>query len=154
MDVKNITIITHLELAEQLDKNQYRDEITDNQEQLAKDNNLVVMFGQSDDIVMIQGSIDEETYPEDGSIYFWKRKLFTAKEPFESDQLWEQKEYFEGYGLNVDLTEVEAIFGPEDSEASWVFKMQSGIPYTEFRIMEDDDLFCIGIVFDLSDLAD
>jgi len=48
------------ELAKLLDGCEYRKEITHEQDQIAKDNNLVVVFGASDDLTEFRGAFYNE----------------------------------------------------------------------------------------------
>ena len=47
--------MTKEQLAELLNGNEYRDEMTKEQEQAAKQNNLLVLFGASDDLLEMRG---------------------------------------------------------------------------------------------------
>ena len=53
-------IMSKSQLAARLSGRQYRNEITREEEQMAKDNNLVVIFGASDDLCEMRGAIDDE----------------------------------------------------------------------------------------------
>lgn len=48
------------ELANLLNGRQYRQEITRKEEKIAKDNNLIVIFGASDDLCEIVGALNDE----------------------------------------------------------------------------------------------
>ena len=52
--------MTKEQLAELLNGNEYRDEMTKEQEQAAKQNNLLVLFGASDDLLEMRGAIRDE----------------------------------------------------------------------------------------------
>lgn len=52
--------MTKEQLAARLNDRQYDDEITREEEQLAKENGLVVIFGASDDLCEMCGAIDDE----------------------------------------------------------------------------------------------
>lgn len=58
--------MTSKELAALLDGNQYGNEITKEQEMLALDHDLVVVFGYSDDDVELRGEINDEVGAYDG----------------------------------------------------------------------------------------
>ena len=52
--------ITKEQLASQLNGRSYRNEITPEEEQLAKENRLVIIFGASDDLVELRGAFHDE----------------------------------------------------------------------------------------------
>ena len=61
------------------------------------------------------------------------------------------------YNSVPNLNSIKAIWGEVydtgegDERCSWQFK--TDIPHSTFRIMEDGELFCVGIVFNISDLS-
>jgi len=55
-------------------------------------------------------------------------------------------------GIDIPITEITAEWCPSDVECSW--KISTELPHETFNIMEDGDLYCIGIVFDFSDIKD
>ena len=61
--------MTKEQLAELLNGNEYRDEMTKEQEQAAKENNLLVLFGASDDLLEMRGAIYDEAGAYDGGEY-------------------------------------------------------------------------------------
>ena len=83
-----------------LNGRQYLDELTKDEEAIAKDNNLVICFGQSDDLLEFRGAIDDELNAYNGA--------------------------------EVYINKAEGVKG------------------SPFDIMEDDDLYCRGIVFTLN----
>lgn len=140
--------LTKEQLAETLNGNDYLHEISREQEQLAKENGLVVVFGYSDDNVEFRGAIYEEFGGYEGcTIEFTKNG-----QVIEEDEMYVLKKY----NVVPKLNTIEAIWGESydtgegDEECSWQFK--TDIPHSTFRIMEDGDLFCVGIVFSISDL--
>ena len=66
-------------------------------------------------------------------------------------------EVLEKYSAVPKLNVIEAVYnegydtGEGDERCSWQFK--TDIPHSTFRIMEDGELFCVGIVFNISDLS-
>jgi hypothetical protein len=44
-------------------------------------------------------------------------------------------------------TPIKAVWCAPGQDASWTFETE--IPHATFRVMEDNELFCIGIVFSL-----
>lgn len=144
------------ELAALINNREYRDEITPEQEQIAKDNGLVVIFGASDDFIKFRGFLDDELgddifYIKDNSIRtpscvlsqggydrFFNKELFPDKNTKENNfhkivPVWEQ--IIDGIVI-----------------CPWSFKTH--IPHASFDIYEDGNLFCKGIVIDVNQLRD
>lgn len=135
------------ELAKLLNGRNYGNEITKEEEKIAKENYLVVIFGCSDDCVELRGAIDEEF--GDHLIYFNKKGL-VENECNDGDC-----PYFE------EIKEQSAKIQPEfcnypDMPNGWGFKANNAdgteIPCETFDIMEDGEVFCRGIVFSLDDV--
>jgi len=134
MDVKT--------LAEMLNGCEYREEITQREEQLAKENGLVVVFGASDDLVEFRGAIDDEIGAWEGTDIFLDEKGIVKNECEE-----EHCPYFEEK-LKSKAVKLEAIWGQDNY--SWTFK--TNIPHSTFEVMEGTDKYCKGIVFRLNDV--
>ena len=111
--------ITAKELADRLDGRQYLHEISKAEEQIAKDSDLLVVFGFSDDCCELRGVIDDEIGCYNG-----------------------------GAIRHPDLPgEIRAVWCPDDL-FSWGY--ETTLPHTTFRIHEDGEPYCIGIVIDLA----
>lgn len=136
--------MTSKELAALLDGNQYDNEITKEQEATAADNGLVVAFGYSDDNVVLCGAIDDEVGAYDGTTFHVTRDGVLRTPDCNCDEC----KYFEI--AKRAASEIKAIWH-NTGEATWTF--ETTIPHETFRIYENGELFCIGIVFSLNDLA-
>jgi Ribosomal protein L4 len=138
--------MTAKELAERLNKRQYRAEMTDAEKALAKENRLVVVFGASDDLMEFRGAIYDEVDCCEGGVAFIDRDKVYRKPrccEVDADECPLLREKLDG------LTCIEAVWCG-DTGASWSYKTLA--PHETFEIMEDDELYCIGIVFSLDDL--
>ena len=71
--------VTKEQLAKTLNGNQYKSEITEEQEFIAKENGLVVIFGYSDDNTEFGGAINQEKSSYRGATFV----LFKPKDTFE-----------------------------------------------------------------------
>lgn len=135
-------MLTKEQLAQMLDGRAYRNEITREEVQLAKDNGLVVVFGYSDDNCELVGAIDDEIgCYEGGTLYFSESGLLEN----ECDD--DECPYFEQQKENAKTIE---ILWCEEDGYSWTYKTE--IPHATFDIMEDGDKYCRGIVFSIDDL--
>ncbi len=106
-------------LAGSLDGIEIWDEIPEDMILFAKERGLVIAFGGSDDLFELRGAFCDElgAYVWDGYV----AKRFTSSRGRTIDAMW------------------------CDGETSWSYR--TDIPHTTFRILENDELYCIGIVF-------
>ena len=112
--------MTKEELAEMLNNRVYLHETTPEIERLAKDNNLLIVFGGSDDLCEFRGAIFEEFDCYEGG-------TITHKELSKP---------------------IEALWCCSGRDCSWSYETE--LPHAEFNIYDDDELFCIGMVVDLN----
>ena len=133
------------ELAAKLNGREYLHEITRGEAELAKASGLVVVYGASDDLIEFRGAIrDEGGAPGDvlidtkGVLPSWD----SASESEESAQ-----EYFE---RKAKARTIEALFAKEPGY-TWIYK--TDIPHETFEIVEDNELYCRGIIFNIGDIS-
>ena len=124
--------MTAKELAEMLDGREYLSEMSHNEDMEAFYNGLVVVTGYSDDCVEFMGAIDDEIVAFEG------RKIYINKDGNISARKFDN-------GL---CNEIKAVWGGD--KAPWTF--ETDIPHETFNIFEGDELFCVGIVFNIDDL--
>lgn len=135
--------MTCAELAALLDGNQYDHEITKEQIRLADDNNLVVVFGYSDDNVILCGAFDDEVGAYNGTDF-----LITKNGVLNTPDCGEDDCPYFGIAKRSAKT-IKAKWNDYDGP-SWSF--ETDIPHAEFNIFEDGELFGIGIVFSTESL--
>lgn len=112
--------MTLKEFAKMLDGREYMHEITKEEEALAKELGFVVVFGYSDDNAELRGAIDDEIGCFDG-----------------------------GKLEHKDLPDV--IYAKWcDRESNYAWSYETSIPHETFRIFEDGDYWCLGIVCDIN----
>lgn len=112
--------MTLKEFAQMLDGREYLYEITKEEEALAKELGFVVVFGFSDDNAELRGAIDDEIGCFDG-----------------------------GRLEHKDLPDV--IYAKWcDRETNYAWSYKTSIPHETFRIYEDGDYWCVGIVCDIN----
>ena len=117
------------ELAKMIDNRQYGYDTFKDVIETAEENGLVILYGASDDLAEFEGAIyDEAGCFDGGDIYITKD------------------------GVSEEETEnlITAIWDKDD--IAWQY--ETDIPHATFRIMEDDEVYCIGIVFCIDDLED
>ena len=133
------------ELAALLDGNQYGKEITKEQEALATENGLVVVYGYSDDNVELAGAINDEVGAYDGTTFYVN--LDGVLNAPDCECYCDNCKYFQS--AKELAREIKAIWG-NTGNPCWSF--ETDIPHETFRIYEDSELFCVGIVFSLYDI--
>lgn len=112
------------EFAARLDGRQYGNEMTAEEEKLAKELDFLVVFGASDDLAELRGAIDDECGCFNGGVL----KL-----------------------ENGHCPPIKAVWCPEGRNCSWAYETK--LPHAEFRIMEGDEVYCYGIVCSPNDSA-
>jgi hypothetical protein len=150
-------------LAAKLNKRQCGNELTTEEEQLAADNNLVVIFGASDDLIELRGAIYNEFYIGD-QILITKEGLLKSECPcadrddvcpyFEeirddrvnNKTVVEVKAYWDGEHVSFDY--FQSIGMP-----NWCFICEGlNVGEATFDIFDNDTYYCRGIVIDLDEL--
>ena len=112
--------MTLKEFASLLDGREYGCEITLEEEKLAKELGFVVVFGYSDDNAELRGAINDEIGCYDG-----------------------------GELTHVDLpATIYADWCPEDIDCAWAYG--TSITHEKFYIYDHGELYCVGIVCDIS----
>ena len=112
---------------------------------LAAASGLVVVYGYSDDNVEFRGAIDDEVGAFDGTeIYVTAEGVLTPPEC--GCDGCEECSYFDA--ARKAAKRIEAVWGA--GGVSWTFV--TDIPHESFTILDDGDVFCVGIVFSISDL--
>lgn len=109
---------------------EYRSKINPEAVTLAKDNGIVILYGQSDDLMELEGAIDDEVYAYDG---------LNHEDDFDLGNFPE-----EVYTLMKDH-KLELVWCP-DEEKSWAFKVSPDSTFERFNIMEDGGVFSEGII--------
>lgn len=135
--------MTKEQFAELLTCREYGSEIERHEEQAAKDNGLVVVFGYSDDCAEFRGAINDEM--GSGVHEFTKGGIFKCED---------DEEVLEKYDNPVTFNKLKAVWNPKDETgkafASWAYI--TDIPHATFDILDEGMLYCRGIVFSVTDL--
>ena len=124
----------------------YGNELDDYARKTAKENGLVVVYGASDDLMEIDGAIcDEADVYNGGTVYLDSDGILKC--PDCEPELYNCPYYLQA---RKNAKWIAAVWCPKDSAASW--KYNTEIPHATFRVFEDGELYCIGIVFSVEDL--
>ena len=130
-----------LEWAALLEGREYRQEISKEERALAKENNIVIVFGASDDLMEFMGAIDDELGCYNGGDTYINRYGIIENKCPDDDCPYFYREQREGI-------KIKAIWSHDGY--SWVYETK--IPHETFNIMEDGNTYCRGIVFSLDQL--
>jgi len=129
-------------IAEMLNNCEYRKETTEEILDLAMNNNIVIVYGASDDLMEFQGAINDEISAWEGTtVFISKDGIFEACECECKYSIAEKEK----------CNAIEAVWDDADRNCSWSYK--TDIPHAEFTVMEDGDVYCHGVVFSMNDLG-
>jgi hypothetical protein len=116
--------------------------VTDEEAIKASEAGLVVVFGASDDLMVFHGVIAEEFYCFDGGTSYLDETGVIFNE-CEDNYCPYFKSLIEG------AKKIEAVWHNEGNPC-WTYKTE--IHHATFNVMEDGDVYCVGIVFSADDL--
>lgn len=143
--------MTKEQFAQLLNGRTYGNEITSEEEDLAKENGLLICFGASDDLLEMRGIIYEEygTYEGGTTLLVRKKTGLSAIDLGKYNELMEilKDNDFE---LDIKRIPIKSEWCPSDLKCSW--RITTTIPHATFDIMEDDGLYCRGIIIHISDI--
>lgn len=136
--------MTAKDLATKLSGRAYDAEITRDEAHEAAQAGLVVVYGYSDDNVELNGAIDDEVgCYEGGTILVTKSGVLLTPDCGQDDCPY--------FGIAKRNAKAIAAKWHDDGSPCWSF--DTDIPHETFEIFEDGELFCVGIVFSVEDLA-
>lgn len=137
--------MTPQEMADQLDGSEYPLQIGKMMIEYARQQGLVIVYGASDDLMEVEGAIhDEGDCYDGGTLYIDKQGLLPDWEQVKDDED-EAAAYLK---RKPTAKQIEAVWCGEG--AAWTYK--TDIPHATFKIMEDGEVYCIGMVFDIKEL--
>lgn len=126
----------YFKIVELLNGRKIGEEITPEIKKMAIENDLIIIYGASDDLAEIDGAIYDEVGVSDGGlIYFDEEDLFRTE--------CEDKNCPHEIRRQEKCKTVEAVWC--EGNISWTYK--TDIPHKTFDILEDGEVFCRGIVF-------
>lgn len=134
------------QLAELLTGRQFRKVITEEECQLAKQNDLLVVFGHSDDCLELRGILHDEYGAYDGTTKYFGVNLYGEIVKLTDIGM---ALLLEDFGVKPFL--IKAIWQPTTIDADWLITTDD-LPFATFDIFEDDKLFCRGIVIEKADI--
>lgn len=136
--------MTAKELAVLLNGRAYRAEITLNECAQAKADGLVVVFGASDDLMEFRGAIDDEISAYEGTTAYLTCAGLLQNECENDECPCFMK-------MKLKASTIRAAWC-EDNTYSWQYV--TSIPHEQFEIIDDDEKYCLGIVFAMKDAVE
>lgn len=111
----------------------------------AKSAGLVILRGASDDLAELDGAISDETDVYETNILKIDKKGFVP----DREQIDDDDDAIIEWADRVrNCMEINVKVFEDDI----TFQYETDIPHTTFKVVEDDDVYCIGIVFSVEDL--
>ena len=138
-------MLTIQDVAKRMDGREYGGELPANEALELKAAGIVVVYGQSDDLCEFAGAISNDIdCTANRAIYLDRNGLACSVEVAEQLGVrgWER--------YKVCAAKIQAEWCKTPDGPSWTYG--TAIPHETFRIMEDGEVYCVGIVFLLSDL--
>lgn len=135
-------------IAKMLNGREYLNEVTPEIRKLAKENNIVIVYGRSDDLMIFDGAIQDEVGCYEGGVaYFNNNGLFSPEDDFICSDCKNCKY------IQIERNKCKIIWGKWCvSNVAWTYL--TDIPHNTFDITEDGEIYCKGIVFSLDDLGE
>lgn len=139
--------MTHEEFAALLNSREYMQEITDEESDLARQLDLLVVFGYSDDCVEFRGVIDDEC----GVYKFGIDGVGRAARiiPLEID--YQEVELLEKFNVLKAVKDKQSnciTIEPFHTSDGWIFHTNASA-YSTFTVMEEGQVFGKGLVIDM-----
>jgi len=144
-------MFTKQELAERLNGRFYLSEMTKDEEQEAKESGLVVVYGQSDDLVELRGAINDELDMYDGGTIYLNHDGVIKNECEDEDCPYFQKQL-------EDATQILAVWGDDHPSLgvqgySWSFRSVDIPDANMFDIFDKDgEKYCRGFIFSMEEI--
>ena len=138
-------MLTIQEVAKRMDGRGYCNELLRGEPLEFREAGIVVVYGRSDDLCEFDGAVSDEAGCNNGATIYLSRAGLPNQEEFTEEFGWNGWARFQDRAANIEAVWCETVDGP-----SWTYK--TAIPHETFRIMEDGEVYCVGIVFLLSDL--
>lgn len=142
--------LTKEQFAARLSGREYGNEITREEEKLAKESGLFVIFGYSDDNMEVRGLQFDELSCWGGKLFLMDSRgvlPWGSVSDIETEFDEEVRDFLDRKQSAVKL---EACWCKDGTEAAWTY--ETDVPHATFNIYEDGELFCVGLVIDSKDL--
>ena len=130
------------QFAEMIDSREYLSEMSNTERKIAKENGLVVVFGQSDDLMEFRGAIDGELDCYNGGTAYLDETGLWENQCEDEDCPYAARE-------KTKCKTIRAVWH-DGGGPCWTY--ETDIPHATFDVYEDGEAWCVGIVFSMEDL--
>ena len=137
--------LTIQSVASRLDGTEYPLHIPEDLKAECKAAGIVIVYGASDDLMEFDGAIYDEVGAYNGTSALVDSKGLLSREDAEDDE-----EIADYVNRKRGAQAIAAIWGRDG--ASWQY--ETTIHHATFDVVEDGDIYCRGIVFDLAALTE
>ena len=138
--------LTAKQLAAALNEREYPVEISQYLEDSARESGLVIVYGASDDLTEFCGAIYNERDAYNGATHLIER---TGLHEIKCDLGPDCPNYHEPTAS--EAVPLKAVWHDDDGP-SWTFEFP--VQHETFQIIEDDQVYCVGIVFAMDDVRE
>ena len=111
----------------------------------AIENDLIIVYGLSDDLVEFAGAMHDEIGCYGGGTAFIDVECCLVESP-DCDCEYAEK----WYKQQCDTAKSIKAIWCENADVSWTYV--TDIPHSTFKVMEDGEVYCVGFVFDKESL--
>ncbi len=138
--------MTPKQFADSINNQEYPFSLTKEQAELARKHKLLVVYGASDDLCELEGIVSDEVGAGD------KTELFIDQYGLQPE--WEDdmsKEEARRYFMREKLPGIKIVTRWCKNDVSWTYETTAD-DYATFAVMEEGEIYCIGLVIDCSKL--
>ena len=141
-----------IEYANKLHNMEYGSDDIENIEKELEENGIVAVIGASDDLCEMYGAIHDEFDCYNGNTLYWNGKNFFTESQKEEFLGYVDDQYPEFFEMCQKLFKNNAHYIKIEDGKNCQFEYTTNIPNVRFAVMEDDELYCAGILFFAKDL--
>ena len=120
--------------------------IWDNKNKLEEEG-IVVVVGASDDLCELSGAISDEYDCYSDTTLYWNGKDFISESRMEDFIDYVESEYPEFKNLVKNMFDKNCSFIKIKHPSGCQFEYETNIPCVKFKVIEDDNLYCVGFLF-------
>lgn len=145
--------ITAKELADKLNGREYHLEMTPKEIHTATENGLIVIYGESDDLIHFKGVVSQEMdCYETTKLYLYKDGLeWNVGDEHDIKSLEEIIQEKTGFNFTIKTYLIKPMWAAvENEKVFWEYHTE--LPHETFHITEEGQLYCVGIIIDLKEI--
>lgn len=138
--------------AGQLTGREYPFTMTNDEKKRAQDDDIVIVYGLSDDLLEFEGAIYDECGAWNGTtVRLCPEGIYDTNSMF-----WKKIESGLSYSSEqiMKMPVIEAVWCPQVDNVCWAsWEIRTNMKHMKFDIMEDGKLYCRGIIFHINEIS-